>query len=270
MNGAIVMSRNRSTLPRAALVGLEKKIEPAIDTTMAGVATGTDRLGVDEPGERRGFGEPGVSAHVPPGTIPVTFGPDGQDRRPDFGSSIGRWSGWTPLPRIRRIPRDGHPPFADASERFLNRELSWLDFNARVLALAEDDELPLLERAKFLAIFSQNLDEFFQVRVSGLQEQLDAGLRTTTARRPRPRRAAPRDPRPGRRRSSRAPGGRVHQGDRARARRRGHPLRRLGRASTADDRGAPRRGLRRRASSRCSPRSRSTPRTRSRTSRTCR
>ena len=41
-------------------------------------------------------------------------------------------------------PSHGHPPFADASERFLNRELSWLDFNARVLALAEDDDLPLL------------------------------------------------------------------------------------------------------------------------------
>jgi polyphosphate kinase len=75
----------------------------------------------------------------------------------------------------------GHPPFADASERFLNRELSWLDFNARVLALAEDNRLQLLERTKFLAIFSQNLDEFFEVRVSGLMEQLDAGLRTTTA-----------------------------------------------------------------------------------------
>jgi polyphosphate kinase len=79
------------------------------------------------------------------------------------------------------VPAHAHPPFADASERFLNRELSWLDFNARVLALAEDDHLPLLERAKFLAIFSQNLDEFFEVRVSGLMEQLDAGLRTTTA-----------------------------------------------------------------------------------------
>jgi polyphosphate kinase len=62
--------------------------------------------------------------------------------------------------------------------RYLNRELSWLDFNARVLALAEDPSLPLLERAKFLAIFSSNLDEFFQVRVSGLQEQLAAGVRS--------------------------------------------------------------------------------------------
>ena len=64
------------------------------------------------------------------------------------------------------------------ADRFLNRELSWLDFNARVLALAEDSTRPLLERAKFLAIFSMNLDEFFQVRVSGLQEQVAAGIRT--------------------------------------------------------------------------------------------
>jgi len=64
--------------------------------------------------------------------------------------------------------------------RYLNRELSWLDFNRRVLALAEDPAAPLLERAKFLAIFAQNLDEFLQVRVSGLQDQMDAGLRTKT------------------------------------------------------------------------------------------
>ena len=66
------------------------------------------------------------------------------------------------------------------SARFLNRELSWLEFNARVLALAEDPARPLLERVKFLAIYTQNLDEFFQIRVSGLQEQIEAGVAAVT------------------------------------------------------------------------------------------
>jgi polyphosphate kinase len=60
--------------------------------------------------------------------------------------------------------------------RYNNRELSWLDFNARVLALAEDPQTPLLERVKFLAIFAQNLDEFFQVRVAGLKDRVAAGV----------------------------------------------------------------------------------------------
>jgi polyphosphate kinase len=63
-------------------------------------------------------------------------------------------------------------------QRYLNRELSTLDFNSRVLALAEKPDLPLLERVKFLAIFSSAMDEFFQVRVSGLKDQLAAGIGT--------------------------------------------------------------------------------------------
>jgi polyphosphate kinase len=72
------------------------------------------------------------------------------------------------------------PDLFPGAARYLNRELSWLDFNARVLALAEDSELPVLERARFVAIFSQSLDEFFQVRVSGLLEQVRAGVGPST------------------------------------------------------------------------------------------
>ena len=59
---------------------------------------------------------------------------------------------------------------------YLNRELSWLEFNDRVLQLAEDPAVPLLERLRFCAIFSSNLDEFFMVRVAGLHDQVDAGI----------------------------------------------------------------------------------------------
>ena len=74
---------------------------------------------------------------------------------------------------------DGMEPSLDEAgpERFFNRELSWLEFGARLIELAEDGRLPLLERVKFLAIFSEALDEFFQVRVAGLKDQIEAGVR---------------------------------------------------------------------------------------------
>ncbi|GAA5227877.1 RNA degradosome polyphosphate kinase [Paeniglutamicibacter antarcticus] len=68
-----------------------------------------------------------------------------------------------------------------ADDRFLDRELSWLHFNARVLELAEDTELALLERVSFLSIFASNLDEFFMVRVAGLNRRIATGLAVTSA-----------------------------------------------------------------------------------------
>ena len=73
-------------------------------------------------------------------------------------------------------PENLLPPLESFTNRFIDRELTWLDFNERVLEQAEDRTLPLLERAWFLAIFSSNLDEFYMVRVAGLMRRIKAGI----------------------------------------------------------------------------------------------
>jgi polyphosphate kinase len=86
---------------------------------------------------------------------------------------------------IREVPppeAESEPPLEPGASDledprlYNNRELSWIEFNARVLELAEQADLPLMERLKFLAIFTSNLDEFFTIRVAGLHDQVDAGL----------------------------------------------------------------------------------------------
>src|SRR3954453_15597905 len=82
-------------------------------------------------------------------------------------------------PAVAAPPASQNPAGPDSLELpslYINRELSWLDFNQRVLELAEDEEVPLLERLRFCSIYASHLDKFFMVRVAGLFDQLDAGI----------------------------------------------------------------------------------------------
>ncbi|MGN6609577.1 MAG: RNA degradosome polyphosphate kinase, partial [Jatrophihabitans sp.] len=99
-----------------------------------------------------------------PGTLQQTMSIEAEDSVPDGD-----------------LDSAGTPSADLPADRFSNRELSWLAFNERVLALARDTEQPLLERMKFLAIFASNLDEFYMVRVAGLKRRAQTGLGVVSA-----------------------------------------------------------------------------------------
>ena len=105
--------------------------------------------GAASPGSTEGTGSPGGAARAEQNEPPAPPRPD---------------------------PEDELPPLESFADRYTDRELTWMDFNERVLEQAEDRDLPLLERAWFLAIFSSNLDEFYMVRVAGLMRRIKAGI----------------------------------------------------------------------------------------------
>ena len=168
---------------------LERRRWPRLGRRRAGRASAGDR----PPGRERTLDHPPAAVpdeprgDAPAGHRAEVVDVDRTDDRPLAGASTtaevpddvlvpGTPPQRPPHPRIRTRGILEEHPVEPAEVRYLNRELSWVQFNERVLALAEDPQLELLERVKFLAIFQANLDEFYQVRVSGLMEQLAADV----------------------------------------------------------------------------------------------
>src|ERR1019366_2490534 len=92
------------------------------------------------------------------------------------GADAGSAKSMPPVESIEQETDTPAPIKLGNPDLYINRELSWLEFNRRVLEDAADPRHPLLERVKFLSIYNSNLDEFFMIRISGLKEQVQAGL----------------------------------------------------------------------------------------------
>lgn len=130
----------------------------------------------DEVQESAGGADAAESSALP--GEPEAVGDGGSEvRDPDWDHPFGRTPpDPTPLP----VPDEDGAYDLDSTECYLNRELTWLNFNYRVLHEARDPRTPLLERARFLAIVGSNLDEFFMKRIGGLKQQVGAGVKTKT------------------------------------------------------------------------------------------
>lgn len=144
---------------------------------------GDDELPSGSAQESDGFGAQEPTTMTMP--IPAVLPPDEYPHQPvpERGRENAEWSsraedtGLVRAPKIKKTHGDDSLP----SDRYLDREMSWLAFNERVMELAADPGIPLLERVRFCSIFASNLDEFFMVRVAGLKRRLEAGLAKTGA-----------------------------------------------------------------------------------------
>ena len=176
--------------PRRTARRVRAASRPAAPAPASGTASGTDGSVTARRGTRRTEPKPAAADRAP------------ERPNPTAATAVSTISAAVPVSPPARTPA---PASELPDDRYLNRELSWLDFNARVLALAEDPSQPLLERAKFLAIFASNLDEFYMVRVAGLKRRDETGLavRSADGLTPREQLARIADAHPGHRRRPR-------------------------------------------------------------------